>query len=69
MKLAVDTLEDRHSTAKKVIVQSDNASGFFSQEIILFILNMNTRLDDDLFLLSKWIFTEAQTGITQLNTH
>ena len=42
--LAVDTVQDRHPAAKNVIIQSDHTSGFATQEIIMFISNMNTRL-------------------------
>ena len=56
IKLAVDTVQDYHPTAKKFISQSDNASGFSSQELIPFIFNMNTRLDDEK-TISRWIFT------------
>ena len=47
IQLDVDIVQYRHPASKKVIIQSDNASGFASQELILFILNMNTRLDDE----------------------
>ena len=46
IKLAVDTVQDRHPDAKKVIIQSDYPSVFASQELIRFIFNMNNRLDD-----------------------
>ena len=45
IKLAVDTVQEHHPATKKFIIQSDNASGFASQESIQLILNMNTRLD------------------------
>ena len=58
--LAVGTVHDRHPAAKKFIIQSDNASGFASQELIPFIFNMNTRLDDEKNgVLRRWIFIEA----------
>ena len=70
IKFAVDTVQDRHPAAKKVIIQSDNSSGFASQELITFILNMNTRLDDEKnVVLRIWIFTKAQTGKTLLDNH
>ena len=47
IQLAVDTVQDRHPASKKFIIQSDNASGFSSQELIPFIFDMNTRLDDE----------------------
>ena len=63
--LVFDTVQDRHPAAKKFIIQSDNASGFSSQELIPFIFNMNTRLDDEKnVVFSRWIFTEAQTRKT-----
>ena len=45
--LAAYTVQDRHPATKKVIIQSDNASVFASKELIPFILNMNTILDDE----------------------
>ena len=30
---------------------------------------MNTRIDDKNYVLSRWIFTEAQTGKIRLDTH
>ena len=70
VQLAVDTLQDLHPAAKKVIIQSDNASGFSSQGLILSIFNMNTRLDYEKNVVwSRWIFTESHTGKTRLDTH
>ena len=45
--LSVDVVQDQHPSAKKVIIQSNNESGFDSQELIPFIFNTNTRLDDE----------------------
>ena len=45
IQLAVDAEQDRYPAAKNIIIQSDNAIIFASQELILFIFNMNTRLD------------------------
>ena len=47
IQLDVDSVPDRHPAAKKVIIQSDNASDFPSEEIVPFIFYMNTRLDDE----------------------
>ena len=44
--LDVDKLQYHHPAAKEIIIQSDNASGFASQEIIPFIFNINTTLED-----------------------
>ena len=63
IQLAVDIVQDRHLATKKFIIQSDNASGFASQELIPFIFNIKTRLDDlKNVVLSIWIFTGAHTG-------
>ena len=50
IQLDVDTVQDYHSDTKKFIIQSYNASGSASQELIQFIFNMNTRPDDEIFL-------------------
>ena len=42
IQLAVDKVQDRRPAAKKVIIKSDNASGFASQQLIPLIFNMNT---------------------------
>ena len=46
IQLDVDTLQNRHPAAKNVIIQSDNASDFSSEELVTLILNMNNRLDN-----------------------
>ena len=70
IQLAVDTVQDRHPASKKVIIQSDNASGFSSQELIPFILNMNTILyDEENAVLIILVFTKAHTGKTLLDNH
>ena len=51
-------------------MQSENASGFASQELTTFIFNMKTRLRTDKNMVSIiWIFTESQTRKTQLDSH
>ena len=70
IQLSVGTVQDRHPAAKNVIIQSDNASGFASRELIPFIFNMNTILGDEKnVVLSRWIFSEAKTGKTRSDTH
>ena len=44
IQLDVETVQYRHPAEKKIITQSENASGFASQELIPFVFNMNTRL-------------------------
>jgi hypothetical protein len=50
----------------EIILQSDNASGFASQQHIPQVHHMNA---DSLPVFSTWIFTEAQTGKSRLDTH
>ena len=50
IQLPVDTVQYRYTAAENVIIQSDNARGFASQEVIQFIFNMNTRLDNEKML-------------------
>ena len=58
------------SCRKNFTIQSDNASNFASQELIPFVFSMNTKLDDGRkIVFRRWIFTEAQTGKTRLDTH
>lgn len=64
------TVQDRHPGVKKVIIQSDNATGFASQELIPFIFHMNTKLRAECkAVVTRWLFTEAQTGKTRLDAH
>ena len=70
VKLLVQTVQYHHLASKKVIIHSDNASGFASQELTTFIFNMKTRLRTDKNMVSIiWIFTESQTRKTQLDSH
>ena len=48
--LYFDTVQYRHTAAKQVIIQSDNASSFALQELFRFIFNMDTRLDNLFFV-------------------
>ena len=47
IQLAVDAVQDFHYAAKNVIIHPDNTSGFASQELIMVVFNMHTRLDDE----------------------
>ena len=47
IRFGVYIVQYHHPDSKKVIIQSYSASGFVSQELILFIFNMKTRLDDE----------------------
>lgn len=70
VQLAVKTIQKRHPGGKQVVLQSDNASGFASQELIPFIFNMNKQLgEQNKPVFTKWIYTEAQTGKSHLKTH
>ena len=68
--LAVDIVQYQHPSAKKVIIQSNNESCFASQELIPFIFDTNTRLDDEKYFVSgRWIFTLAKKQKTLFDTH
>ena len=57
---------------KSIIFQSDNASCFASQELIPFIHHINTQMRDDRddsVQVTRWLFTEEQTGRGRLDTH
>ena len=54
MKLALDTVKYYHPATKKVIIQSNNASGFASQELIPFVFNIQTSLDDGKMLFRAY---------------
>ena len=56
IQLDVDTVQYHYPAEKKVIIQSDNASGFYSQELTPFVFNMNTRLDEEncFFLVDEY---------------
>ena len=60
-------MPSRHPNAKYVILQSDNATCFASQQHIPFIHNLNTSGTG--IPITRWIFTEAQTGKGRLDTH
>ena len=54
----------------EVLIQSDNTSGFESEELIPVIFNMDTRIcAEKNVVLIRWIFTEAQIGKTWFDTH
>ena len=53
-----------------VFLQSDNATCFASQELIPYIYHLNAKsLSKGEWVISKWIFTEAQTRRGRLDTH
>ena len=44
IQLYVDTVQELHPAANKIMIYSDNSSGFAPHELIPFVFNMNTRL-------------------------
>ena len=63
-------INDNGLEIQNIIVQSDNASGFSSINLIPFIDNMNSyNKRQKLPVISKWIFTEVQTGKSKLDAH
>mmetsp|Transcript_21013 Transcript_21013/g.29472 ORF Transcript_21013/g.29472 Transcript_21013/m.29472 type:complete len:980 (-) Transcript_21013:30-2969(-) len=66
----LERVKEHNPEVKKVIFQSDNATCFASQELIPFIYHLNTEArHNDSPLVTRWIFTEAQTGRGRLDTH
>ena len=53
IQLALDTVQYQNPATKKVTIHSNNASSCVSQELILFVFNMRTRLDDGKMLF--WV--------------
>lgn len=53
----------------EINIESDNASCFASQNHIPFILHLNEENKRHGIRISRWIFTEAQTGKGVLDTH
>lgn len=66
IKVVKDYINTNFPDATSATIQSDNASCFSSQDLIPFIYFMNK---DAGVKISKWIFTEAQTGKGRLDTH
>lgn len=66
----ISHVHEKFPEVKEIIIQSDNASCFASQELIPFIYHTNkeSRIKK-MPIISKWIFTEAQTGRGKLDTH
>ena len=66
----VERVKEHIPEVKKVVFQSDNATCFASQELIPFIYHMNAEArGNDCPIVTRWIFTEAQTGRGRLDTH
>lgn len=61
----------RFPVVKEIIIQSDNASCFSSQELIPFVYHLNGEAASygGWPRISRWLFTEAQTGKGRLDTH
>ena len=70
VQLIVKRVKECLPNVNKIIFQSDNATCFASQELIPYIYHLNIQSKEKkLPTISKWIFTEAQTGRGRLDTH
>ena len=70
MQQIVKQMKANFPEKKNITIQSDNATCFASQEMIPFIFHLNaTSRVNELAEISKWVFTEAQTGRGRLDTH
>lgn len=66
----VSYVKEKYPEVKEIIIQSDNATCFASQEHIPFIYHMNKEFrTKNMPIISKWLFTEAQAGRGRLDTH
>lgn len=57
-----------YDNVRDIVIQSDNASCFSSQELIPFIYHLNKETHDSP-KISRWIFTEPCMGKSRLDTH
>eukprot|EP00957_Ditylum_brightwellii_P203889 15336682-Ditylum_brightwellii.AAC.1 len=70
LQTIVSFVKDKFPLVSKIIVQSDNASCFASQNLIPYVFHMNaSNQEKGLPLIIRWIYTEAQTGRGRLDTH
>lgn len=67
LQVMMEQISSKSPQVKEIVCQSDNASGFASFELVPFIFNLNVRLKT--IRITRWIFTEAQTGRGRLDTH
>ena len=59
---------ERHDGVNKIILHSDNATCFASQNHGPFIYNLNTELrENNKATITNWIYTETQTGKSKLD--
>lgn len=66
----VSHVHQKYPEVREIILQSDNATCFSSQEHIPFIHHLNQESKTNKMpIISRWIFTEAQTGRGKLDTH
>ena len=70
VKQVIEQVKTNYPEIREIIVQSDNATCFASQELIPFIYHLNAKSrTTGAPIISKWIYTEAQTGRGRLDTH
>ena len=70
IQLASRITNDNGLEIQNIMIQSDNASGISSINLIPFIYEMNSyNKRKKLPVISRWIFTEAQTGKSKLDAH
>ena len=70
IRLASRIINDNGLDIKTIFFQSDNASGFSSSNVITFIFNLNScNKKNNVLVISRWIFTETQTGKKKLDAH
>jgi hypothetical protein len=70
MQIVLPLMKEKFPLVERFIIQSDNASCLSSLNHIAFLNEANKYWMENLkFWVSRWIYTEAQTGKTYLDTH
>ena len=67
--LLLDILHANFPKLQQVMISSDNISCLMSHDIILYMHELNKRLNLIGLRITKWIYTEACTGKNRLDTH
>lgn len=70
LQLLVEKVHEMLPSVATIVLQSDNASCFESQNLIPFVYHLNRESESKhLPIIRRWLFTEAQTGKSRLDTH
>ena len=69
-EIRINEVKQKYEGFSEIVVQSDNATYFASQEHIPFLHHTSAESrSNGNPIVTDWIFTEAQTGLGRLDTH